>query len=322
MSIVAVLFHSERTSAVQKLLDWLTAEGHEVCLPTDDAHSLGNDVANEDVANEAVTNEGLAGKELADSTGFTALAKDQLASAHIDLAVSVGGDGTMLRAFDLLAPHEVPVIGINVGHLGYLTEFELHDMTASVQLALENKLPVEQRMMIEASLAPATSNPAAGEQADQDKSRDLGPWIGLNEVILEKRDLGHTIRTEVTFDEQEFTTYAADGLIISTPTGSTAYSLSAGGAVVAPTHRCLQLTPVAPHMLFDRSIILGPEAEIRCRMLGVRSANLAVDGRSVARLSENDTLIVRRANTQALLVTSDQTSFQAILKQKLGLINR
>ncbi len=290
MSTVVVLFHSERSESVQKLLDWLTTEGHKVCLPVDDAHALGNG-----------------------SAGFASLTNEQLANTHVDLAISVGGDGTMLRAFDLLAPHEVPVIGINVGHLGYLTEFELHDMTASVQLALENKLPVEQRMMIEASLDPAIS---------PDKDRDLGPWIGLNEVILEKRDLGHTIRTEVTFDEQEFASYAADGLIISTPTGSTAYSLSAGGSVVAPTHRCLQLTPVAPHMLFDRSIILGPEVEIRCRILGARSANLAVDGRSVAMLSENDTLIVRRANTQALLVTSGNASFQAILKQKLGLINR
>ncbi len=301
---VAVLFHSERDEAAQKLLDWLSEQGHKVCMPDEDAEAL----ARPDLAAD-------------------------LGTSDITIAVSVGGDGTMLRAFDLLAGHGVPVIGINVGHLGYLTEFELHDMTGAVQLALQNKLPIEDRMMIEATLEPATEpavDPADSAQpadsadpaTDSAQPRDLGPWFGLNEVILEKRDLGHTIRTEVTFDDQEFATYAADGLIISTPTGSTAYSLSAGGAVVAPTHQSLQLTPVAPHMLFDRSIILEPDAKIRCRMLGVRSANLAVDGRSVATLNENDTLVVKRSDTQARLITSPQTSFQGVLKRKLGLINR
>ncbi|HCB34892.1 MAG TPA: NAD(+) kinase, partial [Acidimicrobiaceae bacterium] len=233
----------------------------------------------------------------------------------------LGGDGTVLQAVGLLAECEVPVVGVNVGHLGYLTEFDVSEMTSVVQAALAGELPVEHRMMIQATVergGARTEHAVGGTAAD---TAD-GPWLGLNEAVLEKRDPGHTVRMEVLFDGCEFATYAADGLIVSTPTGSTAYNLSAGGSVVDPTHRALQLTPVAPHMLFDRSILVGGDAEIRCRVLGTRSANLAVDGRSVATLDEGDVLVATRAEVAARLVTSDSMSFHAVLKQKLGLKDR
>tara|TARA_B110000037_G_scaffold60644_1_gene74267 strand:+ start:435 stop:1190 length:756 start_codon:yes stop_codon:yes gene_type:complete len=245
--------------------------------------------------------------EEADALALPDAATDiSLLGVNADLAVSVGGDGTMLRTFDLVAGKNVPVLGVNMGRLGYLTEFEPDQIDAAITSALSGALPIEQRMMV------------AGRLIRSDGSEN-GLWLGLNEVIVEKRDQGHTVRLEVMLDGDHFATYAADGLIVSTPTGSTAYNLSARGAVVAPTHLSLQLTPVAPHMLFDRSLILVPETEIRICVAGNRAANLSVDGRNVASLDEGDTIVVTQAMTFALLVTSGGGSFHQVLKQKFGL---
>ncbi|MFQ3316523.1 MAG: NAD+ kinase [Candidatus Poriferisodalaceae bacterium] len=245
--------------------------------------------------------------EEADALALPDVATDiSLIGVNADLAVSVGGDGTMLRTFDLVAGKNVPVLGVNMGRLGYLTEFEPDQIDTAITSALSGALPIEQRMMV------------AGRLIRSDGSEN-GLWLGLNEVIVEKRDQGHTVRLEVMLDGNHFATYAADGLIVSTPTGSTAYNLSARGAVVAPTHLSLQLTPVAPHMLFDRSLILVPETEIRICVAGNRAANLSVDGRNVASLDEGDTIVVTQAMTFALLVTSGGGGFHQVLKQKFGL---
>ena len=169
------------------------------------------------------------------------------------------------------------MLGVNVGDLGYLTEFEADEAKGAIEAALNGALPVEERLMVQSRI----------ERAD---GQNDGTWTGLNEAVLEKKSQGHTVRLEVTIDGSAFATYAGDGLIVSTPTGSTAYNLSARGSIVAPTHWSLQLTPVAPHMLFDRSLVLRPDTEIRIAVLGEREANLSVDGRSVAVLGNGDVL--------------------------------
>ena len=226
-----------------------------------------------------------------------------------DLAVSIGGDGTMLRTFERVAQYGVPVLGINVGHLGYLTEFEADEAQTAVDKALRGELPVEERLMIQSRI----------QRSDGGSE---GPWIGLNEAVVEKKSQGHTVRLEVTIDDSPFAIYAGDGLIVSTPTGSTAYNLSARGSIVAPTHWSLQLTPVAPHMLFDRSLVLRPDTEIRISVMGEREANLSVDGRSVAALSDGDVMMTSRSEVIARLVTSGSGGFQQVLKQKFGLKDR
>ncbi len=230
-------------------------------------------------------------------------------AADADLAVSIGGDGTMLRTFERVAQFGVPVLGVNVGHLGYLTEFEADEAKTAVDKALRGDLPVEERLMVQSRVQRST-----GEIE--------GTWIGLNEAVVEKKSQGHTVRLEVAIDDSPFATYAGDGLIVSTPTGSTAYNLSARGSIVAPTHWSLQLTPVAPHMLFDRSLVLRPDTEIRISVVGEREANLSVDGRSVAALSDGDVMIATRSDIIARLVTSGSGGFQQVLKQKFGLKDR
>ena len=285
MSVVAMMLHPDRVEAVElatQIASYLNDSGHAVRLLEKEAAVI-------------------------DRSEFQSVEEEFTKGA--DLAVSVGGDGTMLRTFELFAAHDVPVLGVNVGHLGYLTEFEADDAQNAIGLALAGDLPVEERLMVEARI----------ERSDGGTE---GGWIGLNEAVLEKKAQGHTVRLEVTIDGSPFATYAGDGLIVSTPTGSTAYNLSARGSIVAPTHWSLQLTPVAPHMLFDRSLVLRPDTEIRISVVGEREANLSVDGRSVAALSDSDVMIATCSDTIARVVTSGSGSFQQVLKQKFGLKDR
>ena len=300
MSDVLVIAHAERAEALAastQLVDWLEGEGHTVEMGGVEAAAIGRP--------------DLGARELIDSAW--------------DLAVSVGGDGTMLRSFDLVAAAGVPVLGVNVGHLGYLTEFEPVELTETVAAALAGALGVSERMMVSARVrrAAGDSRDEAGDHdRDPQDTEDTDGWTGLNEVVLEKRDPGHTVRLEVWLDGDVFATYAADGLIVSTPTGSTAYSLSAGGAVVAPTHSSLQVTPVAPHMLFDRSLLLPPDTEIGVRVISERPALAAVDGRSATMLQTGDELVVTRAPYEARFVTAGGDSFHRVLKHKFGLKDR
>jgi NAD+ kinase len=226
-----------------------------------------------------------------------------------DLAVTIGGDGTMLRAVELVGRFGTPVIGVNVGHLGYLTEYEPGEALDAIEQALDGAADIDERMMIEVSIV-RTDGTAEG------------PWLGLNEVVIEKAGQGHTVRLGVSFDGHRFTSYAADGLIVATPTGSTAYSLSARGALVAPGHRCLQLTPVAPHMLFDRPLVVAPDTEIRIEALGATDVSVVVDGRTTAMLALGDVLVATGADVCARLVTSGTRRFHDILKAKFGLKDR
>ena len=285
MSVISMMVHPERNESLEvaaALADYLEKSGNKVRLDEVGASAVGR-------------------SELGCSTENFA--------ADADLAVSIGGDGTMLRTFERVAQAGVPVLGVNVGHLGYLTEFEADEAQTAVDKALRGDLPVEERLMIQ-------------RRVQRFDGEIEGTWIGLNEAVVEKKSQGHTVRLEVTIDDSPFATYAGDGLIVSTPTGSTAYNLSARGSIVAPTHWSLQLTPVAPHMLFDRSLVLRPDTEIRISVVGEREANLSIDGRSVAALRDGDVMIATRSEIIARLVTSGSGGFQQVLKQKFGLKDR
>ena len=229
------------------------------------------------------------------------------------LALSLGGDGTMLRTVKMLGGSGVPIIGVNVGLLGYLTEVEPPALTAALERwaagSEAGEWRIEERMMLDATLH------RCGVDA-------VESWTALNEGVIEKQEAGHTVRLLVRIDGATFTSYAADGLIIATPTGSTAYSLSARGPVVSPKHRALLLTPVSPHMLFDRSLVLDPDEEVEIEVIGGRPATLSIDGQTVATLCEGDTLVVRASASVASFVRFGQRRFHQILKTKFGLSDR
>jgi NAD+ kinase len=284
MAAVGLLVHHVHEDAWRLARDaatWLMARGYEVRLPEDDAALTG------------LVSLG------ASEEGFT---------KGLDLAVSLGGDGTMLRTVDLVSDEGVPVLGVNLGHLGYLTEVEpSHLETALTRFfAGEHRIETRMRMAVEVT------------------SSSVAPGVrpALNEAVLSKTPTGQMARVLVTVDGEPFTTYAADGVIVATPTGSTAYAWSAGGPLVDPSHEALLLTPVAAHMLFDRSLVLPPSACIRLDVVGDRPVDLSVDGRSLGTLEAGDAITCTAAPDAARFVRFDGRSFLQILKAKFGLADR
>jgi NAD+ kinase len=296
MAVVGIILHHERDQAAGLAADaaaWLGERGHEVRLPVRDA--------------------GIA--------GLPALGSAEIDFARgLDVAVSLGGDGTMLRTVDLVAGEGVPIIGVNVGQLGYLTEVEPHGLRMALKRFLAGSYEVEERMRLEVTVdAPGFESVAAPERRSSTGARS---YRALNEAVLEKTPMGHTVRLGVSVDGETFTPYAADGLIVATPTGSTAYAFSARGPIVEPTHRCLLMTPVSPHMLFDRSLVLDPAARVRIEVAGDRSATLSVDGHNLGTLARGDAIVCTAAELAARFVTFGPRDFLRILKTKFGLSDR
>jgi len=228
---------------------------------------------------------------------------------HLDLAVSLGGDGTMLRTVRLVAPAGVPVLGVNLGHLGYLTTVEPEGLRDALAGFLSGRHRLDERMTLDVALdAPD----AAGAQR----------WVALNDVVLQRTGGGHTVRLGVQINGRPFVSFAADALIVATPTGSTAYNLSARGPIVSPRARVQILTPVAPHSLFDRSLVLAADEAITVAPFDGRSADLVVDGRSVGQVDPGARLEVSAGGLDARLVTFHERHFEGILARKFDLPGR
>ena len=231
---------------------------------------------------------------------------------EVDVLVSVGGDGTMLRAVRTLAGRCIPIIGVNLGLLGYLASVEQDAVIDALDVwrtGIEGRqYRFDDRMLLEISM---WSNGAR-----------LANQLALNEVVVEKREAGHTVRLGVDIDKAPFTTYAADGLILATPTGSTAYSMSARGPILSPQLRAILMTPVSPHMLFDRSMVLDARELVRIEILGHRHVNVATDGDLVHTLKPGDVIEVRAAQEVARFVRFEEQRFHQVLKTKFGLSDR
>ena len=232
--------------------------------------------------------------------------------ADADLALVLGGDGTMLHAVHELDGADVPLLGVNMGHLGYLTEVEptdVHDAIERWELgAAAGRWRLDTRMMLAASAADASG-------------ADVGTWRALNEAVVDRQVAG-TIRLQLHIDGAAFTTYAADGLIVATPTGSTAYSLSARGPIVSPKHRALLVTPVAAHMLFDRTLVLDPTEEVVIEVLGDRGVAIAIDGRPTCDLEPGSVVRCAPSTATASFVRFGERPYHQVLKAKFGLTDR
>ncbi len=226
----------------------------------------------------------------------------------LDLVVSLGGDGTMLHAVDLVYPAPVPILGVNVGQLGYLTGVEPDELESSLPRLLRGDFAVSERMVLAVDV---TSEGRAG-----------GTWFALNEAALEKQRNGHLIRLDVSINGSAFTTYAADGVIVATPTGTTAYSFSVRGPIASPALRCLVLTPVSPHMLFDRSLVLADSEELGFVVCHDRGVVVTLDGREIGELEAGDRVTCRAAVEPLRLATLRARDFHQVLKAKFDLPDR
>ncbi len=233
--------------------------------------------------------------------------------------MSIGGDGTMLRATRLSVDSGVPLLGINAGHLGYLTEVDPEQLEAALDDWAAGVLRPEHRMLLDITIERALP---ADDRREAATSRVRESTFALNELVLERADAGHTVSVSASIAGRHFTRYLADGLILATPTGSTAYSMSAGGPIVEPDFEALVLSPVAPHMVFDRSLVLAPTTEVRLTVDGYRAGVVTVDGRQVARLEPGDSVICRGGRRRATFLVRDGHDFHTILKEKFGLSDR
>jgi NAD+ kinase len=286
MAAIALVVHHDRPNAAalaRETVTWLHEQGHEVRLLDEDAEAADLDEL------------GRATDELLDG---------------LELAVSLGGDGTMLRTVDTVAAHDVPVLGVNFGQLAYLAQVEPDGLRDALEAFLRAEHQIEERMLLAVEVACASG--------EIPPTRELV----LNEAVVEKAASGHTVRLQVEIDGKPFTPYTADGLIVATPTGSTAYNLSARGPIVDPLHRAILMTPVSPHMLFDRTLVLGPDAQVTLTVGGTRPGIISVDGRLLGTLAVGDSVTCRASHHCARLVTFGARDFHGILKAKFKLSDR
>ena len=226
----------------------------------------------------------------------------------VDLAVSLGGDGTFLRLVPLATAAGVPVAGVNFGRLGYLLELQPDQLREAIGRTLAGGATMLERSALAVSVGAGDTDPA-----DQGRS-----WLALNEMVLEKTVFGHTVRLATAIDGEPFLTYSADGLLVATPTGSTAYNLSAGGPVLAPALRAMVMTPVAPHLALDRSLVLHPDQSVTVTIMDGPPAVLVVDGKEAARLRPGSELTCRVDPRPVRIVSLGERGFAEVLASTLS----
>ncbi|MGH8979426.1 MAG: NAD(+)/NADH kinase [Acidimicrobiales bacterium] len=299
MATVALLVNPTRPDAAalaERTVEWLGTAGHVVRLlhlaPADRA--AGNVPSGE-----------LEGSDLGGA----------------DLAVSLGGDGTYLRMVPLAYAARVPILGVNFGRLGYLLEVQPHQLHEVLTRTLAGEARCEERVVLAVTVS-GTLTPAPGDDRSLPGDGTICPegdrwWVALNEMVAEKTVPGHMVRLATYVDTDEFLEYKADGVLVATPTGSTAYNLSAGGPVLDPGLAAVVLTPVAPHLAIQRSLVIPAEHAITVRVLAGRPAGLVIDGREAGRLAPGSSVVCRAAPERLRIVTPSGRGFTAPLRRAL-----
>jgi NAD+ kinase len=216
------------------------------------------------------------------------------------LILSFGGDGTLLRTARMIGERHIPILGVNTGPgLGYLTELSIHDLHDSIDRILAGRFRVEERMMVTANV--------------ERDSKTV--WHALNEIVVGHAEVSHTLHLELLIDRHPVAAYRSDGIIISTPTGSTAYSLSVGGPVVEPKQKAMIVTPISPHTLTVRPVVIADDRVVEIRTKG--PASLAADGETLGPLDDGDVVRVRRSTHTTAIVNLTGNDFYDVLGTKL-----
>lgn len=224
----------------------------------------------------------------------------------VDFGLVLGGDGTIISTSRIYASHQLPLLGINLGNLGFLAEIEVRDMEEALLSVIKGNYVIEERLMVQAE-------------------HDNGEFIGtaLNDIVLTRQSISRMISFDVYVNRQFVNQYRADGVIISTPTGSTAYNLSAGGPIITPTNDVIVFTPICPHSLTARSMILNGDDEIMIvfdhpRNEHVDDLLITVDGQEVTEFAKSDPIHIKRSNDKVKLIRLQYNDFFKILRGKLS----
>lgn len=223
---------------------------------------------------------------------------------NADLIVVLGGDGTMISTARLTGRREVPVLGINYGSLGYLTDFRIEEMHSALESILDGDYVTDRRVMLDIEHRRGNETIKSGRI--------------LNDVVVNRAVLAKIIEVEVTLDELFVNSFRADGLIVATPTGSTAYNLSAGGPIIYPSMNALVLTPVCPFMLTNRPIVIPDTAEIKLKLRNrSEGATLTMDGQVGSQMNAEDVIVIRKSTTSFNLVQPPNRNYFDVLRNKL-----
>ena len=226
-------------------------------------------------------------------------------AAHAEMIICLGGDGTLLRVARLAGDHEVPILGVNLGGLGFLTETTLNELDRVLEDVIRGTYKKDEREILKAAVI------RRGEK--------MAEFMVLNEAVIHKGALARIIDIEVTIDGEQLTTFKADGLIISTPTGSTAYNLSAGGPIVYPSLHCIIITPICSHTLTNRPIVIPDDVEIQALLrTKQQEVFLTLDGQQGFPLEFEDIVTLRKAPSPIFLVKSPHRNYFEVLKEKLN----
>jgi len=275
IGIIAKLNSPKALSEVSELLPWLKKKGIEVFLE----------------------------KELAKILNIPSnVSKSQLPSTS-ELLLVIGGDGTLLSAARIVAGTQIPVLGINAGSLGFMTESTIDEIYTLLEEILQDNFNVSKRMMLKVHIH------RQGEK--------IAEHLVLNDVVINKGALARIIDLETYVDKHYLTTYKVDGLIVSTPTGSTAYNLSAGGPIIYPTLEAIALTPICPHTLTNRPIIVPRTSEINVTLKSDTSVLATLDGQVGVALKLDDIVQIKAAESSFYLVQSQVRTYFEILRTKL-----
>jgi len=231
-------------------------------------------------------------------------------SPGTDLALSIGGDGTILRVARAVTPMEIPILGVNLGHLGFMTELSADEIIEAMSAILEGKGWTDQRTMLQLEIASNPNLESAGVPP--------GPLYALNDAVLGRGAVSRVIYVEVTVDGEHLTTYKADGVIISTATGSTGYSLAAGGPILYPQAQEIIVKPVCAHLTMPYALVLPATSVVELKVETDHEALLSIDGQLEFRLHDGDKVAVQRSPYSAhFLRIRPPTFFYSTLEQRL-----
>lgn len=221
-----------------------------------------------------------------------------------DCVIVLGGDGTILRTARKVAASATPIIGVNFGHLGFLTEIDVPDLLPALEKLLAGQYYIDERMMLEAGLFR--------------KGELIGHAVGLNDAVITKGAFARLILLETYLNDEYADTYPADGLIVASPTGSTAYSLSAGGPLVTPDFELMLITPICPHTLWARPMAVAPDSVVKVILRSPQAeVMLTMDGQHGFSLKEDDLVVINRAPHKAKFLRLKGRNFFEVLRKKL-----
>jgi NAD+ kinase len=277
IGIIARVDRPDSRSVVRHLADWLRGRGRRVVVDRETAALLAD--------------------------GAEALDRADL-PGQVDLIVVLGGDGTLLAVARLVVGRDVPILGVNLGGLGFLTATTLEALYPTLEVVLRGEATAEERMLLAATVS------RDGEAREE--------YLALNDVVVAKGPLGRLVDLEVAVEGRMVTAYRADGLIVATPTGSTAYNLSAGGPILFPTMDAVVLTPICSHTLTNRPVVLPADVGLEVTLLTDHpDVRLWLDGQPGASLTSKDRVGVRRAAARIRLIRDPNKTYFEVLRTKL-----